>query len=98
MPTPIIDVFKFGKEPTEPFTYLGAMWTIECRAATNGEHWECATTAPVSMTLAMAEDAITLKRDLLENGIAALRHSNRWYLLAHLESLGLVSRVSVSLA
>ena len=93
MPKPILDVFRFRNEPTAAFTYLGAVWTIEIKAAMDGEHWECATTAPVRMTLAMAEDRSTLLSQLLENGTAALRHTQRWYLCAHLECIGLMERV-----
>jgi hypothetical protein len=96
MPTPIIDVFKFSKDSIEPFYYLGAIWTIECKPAVNGDHWECTTTAPFIVPLAMAEDAATLKRDLRETGVAALRNTKRWYLFEHLVSLGFVSRMSGS--
>jgi hypothetical protein len=93
MPKPIIDVFRFRHEPTAAFTYLGAVWTIEIRAALDGEHWECVTTAPLRMTLAMAEDRGTLLSQLLENGMAAVRHTQRWHLCAHLECLGVMERV-----
>ena len=94
MPTPILDVFRFRREPTQSFSYLGAIWTIEIKQATDGEHWECATTAPVNMTLAIAEDEKELRRSILESGMAALRKTDRWYLCEHLTSIGLVERVS----
>ena len=90
MPKPMLDVFRFRKEPTEPFAYLGAMWTIESKRAQDGDHWECATTAPVSLSLAIAESEEALRHDLFESGVPALRNTERWYLLRHLESLGLV--------
>lgn len=94
MTKPILDVFRFWKEPAEPFAYLGAMWTIETKPADNGEHWECATTAPVNLSLAIAESEESLRHDLFRSGIAALRNTQRWYLLRHLESLGFVEQVS----
>lgn len=94
MPAPILDVFRFRKEPIEPFSYLGAIWTIEIKQASDGDHWECATTAPVSMTLAIAEDENELRRAILESGMATLRKTERWYLCEHLASIGLVERLT----
>ena len=93
MPKSIIDVFRFGEEPSESFSYLGAVWTIECRPAVNGDNWECTTTAPLSISLGAAESEAGLRHELLKIGVAAVRHSERWYLLQHLESLGRVERI-----
>ena len=96
MPSPLLDIFRFWKEPTEPFAYLGAMWTIEIKRADDGDHWECSTTAPLSLSLAIAESQEALRHDLLTSGVAALRNTKRWYLLRHLESLGFVEQVGSS--
>ena len=98
MPTPILDVFRFRKEPTESFSYLGAIWTIEIKPASDGGHWECATTAPVNMMLAIAEDEKELRRAILESGMATLRKTERWYLCEHLTSIGLVERLTSATA
>ena len=96
MANPILEVFRFRKELTEPFAYLGAMWTIESKRADDGDHWECSTTAPLSLSLAIAENHEALRHDLLKSGVAALRNTERWYLLRHLESLGFVEQVRSS--
>jgi hypothetical protein len=96
MSKPILDVFRFLKDPTEAFTYLGAIWTIEIKPALIGDHWECATTAPVSMVLAMDEDESALRQQLFETGTAVLRNTQRCYLCEYLESIGMMERVLAS--
>jgi hypothetical protein len=94
MPRPMLDVFRFWKEPTAPFPYLGAMWTIETKRPDRWDHWECTTTAPINLRLAIADSEESLRHDLFQQGVAALRNTQRWYLLQHLESLGFVERVA----
>ena len=96
MKNPLIDIFRFEAEPVAPFPYLEAVWTIECQPSVDGDHWECTTTAPLRISLGIAESLDGLRRELLEIGVAALRHSERWYLLQHLEQLGHVQRVHAS--
>jgi hypothetical protein len=93
MSKPLVDVFRFRADPTSAFSYLGAIWTVEIKPSSDGEHWECTTTAPVRLMLAMGEDEDAVRRELLETGTAAVRNTERWWLCAHLVSIGMMERV-----
>ena len=93
MSHPVLDLFRFLRPPTAPFPYLGAMWVIEMTE--QGDHWECATTAPLRLVIALAESAQALEREMYESGVRIVRSTKAWFLMDHLITVGWVERIDL---
>jgi hypothetical protein len=96
MINPVLDVFRFQALPTAPFPYMGAMWLLECGVGEGGDYWQCGTTVPLRLPLAVAEDQRALKIQLTKFGVPAVRNTQQWFLLRHLEKLGFTQQLDAS--